>query len=361
MMRQLGTQYEFVVITVERLTETQGSLHGSAEGVALAFYDLAELAPAHLFLPMMERLRAVYNPALVWIPNGSPWQCDQAAGIRRVFSGIPIVDQQVYDTEAGWIARYHEPGIRSYDRFIAINRKIENTFITKYGIPADKIDMIYHSVNLGTLGPMERTAEQRSQYRAEYGLPEGKQIYGWVGRFTAQKRPLEFLEFAMQAAKADGNRHFLMIGDGELGAECDRFLAERPGAPVTRIRFCNRMGELFALMDGMLGASAYEGLPISMLEALAMGVPVFSTDVGDVGLILSEYSAGAVTPAAWELSRYLADFEHWVTGLPHYRNNAPQSAPHVRHRFGSAAVAAEYESSFQKAWKQCSECYTGNS
>lgn len=361
MMRQLGTQYEFVVLTVERLTETQGSLYGSAEGVALAFYDLAELAPPHLFLPMMERLRAVYNPALVWIPNGSPWQCDQAAGIRRVFAGIPIVDQQVYDTEAGWIARYHEPGIRSYDRFIAINRKIENTFINKYGIPADKIDMIYHSVNLSTLGPVHRTAEQRSQYRAEYGLPEGKQIYGWVGRFTAQKRPLEFLEFAMQAAAVDASRHFLMIGDGELGTECDRFLADRPGAPVTRVRFSNRMGELFALMDGMLGASAYEGLPISMLEALAMGVPVFSTDVGDVGLILSEYDAGTVTPAAWDLSRYLADFENWMTGLLGYRNNARQSAAQIRERFGSAAVAAEYERSFQKAWKQLGECYTGAS
>jgi glycosyltransferase involved in cell wall biosynthesis len=358
MMRQLGDRYEFVVITVERLTESQGSLYGSAEGIALAFFDLAELAPPELFLPMMERLRSVYNPALVWVPNGSPWQCDHAAQIRQVFHSIPIVDQQVYDTEAGWIARYHEPGIRSYDRFIAINRRIEETFIRKYGIPADKIDMIYHSVNLGALGPAERTDTDRREYRAKYGLPEGKQIFGWVGRCTPQKRPLEFLQFAKQAGEKDDQRHFLMIGDGELGAECDRYIAEQSVGNVTRIRFSNRMGELFALMNGMLGASAYEGLPISMLEALAMGVPVFSTDVGDVGLVLSEYNAGAVTPAAWDQTRYLADFELWLSNLPGYADNARKAAHSVRERFGSVAVAAEYESSFQKAWKQCGECYT---
>ncbi len=349
MMRQLGDRFTFIVITVEKLNQRQGSLHGSAEGTMAGFYDLAELAPPELFLPMMERLRDVYRPALVWIPNGSPWQCDHADGIRRVFAKIPIVDQQVYDTEAGWIARYREAGIRSYDRFIAINRKIEQTFIHKYGIPAERIDMIYHSVNLGTLGAAERTAEERRQYRSKWGLPEEKQIFGWVGRFTSQKRPAQFLEFARMAGKANPNRHFVMIGDGELGADCDRIVENKAIANVTRIRFSDRMGELFAVIDGMLCASEYEGLPISMLEALAMGVPVYSTDVGDVALVLADYDAGCVTAADWNTERYLAGFEEWTRDLARYRQNAQQAAPEVRRRFGSAAIAAEYERCFRKS------------
>ena len=349
MMRQLADRYRFVVITVERLHERQGSLHGPAEGAAIGFYDLAELAPPSLFLPMMERLRDIYRPALVWIPNGSPWQCDEAAGIRRVFSNIPIVDQQVYDTTAGWIARYHEPGIRSYDRFIAINRKIEQTLIGKYGIDPERIDMIYHSVNLQALGPTERTDEQRREYRKAYGLPEGKQIFGWVGRFTVQKRPLEFLKFVRQSA-ADSNRHFVMIGDGELGGECDRYIEDHALTNVTRVRFSNKMGELFAVMAGLLSASEYEGLPISMLEALAMGVPVYSTDVGDVGLVLEEYRAGFVTAADWDLERYARGFEAWLRNQPEFQANAVAAAPLVRERFGSAAVANQYAQSFQRAF-----------
>jgi len=349
MMRQLSDRFRFVVITVERLHERQGSLHGAAEGTCLGFYDLAEIAPPSLFLPMMERLRDVYRPALVWIPNGSPWQCDQASQIRRVFQNIPIVDQQAYDTSAGWIQRYNEPGIRSYDRFIAINRKIEQTLIHKYGIPPDRIDRIYHSVNLRALGPAERTEEERRAYRLRYGLPEGKQIFGWVGRFTSQKRPLEFLQFVQEAAAADGSRHFVLIGDGELSAEADRYIAEQSLQNITRVRFSDSMGELFATMDGLLSASAYEGLPISMLEALAMGVPVYSTDVGDVGLVLAEYQAGTVTAAEWDLARYTQHFEEWCCDLSRYKQNARQAALRIRERFGSSAVAAEYEICFRRA------------
>jgi len=349
MMRQLGNLYAFVVITVEQLNERLGSLHGPAEGAVLGFYDLAELATPPLFLTMMEQLRAVYWPALVWIPNGSPWQCDNAAGIRRVFSSIPIVDQQVYDTAAGWIARYHEPGIRSYDRFIAINRKIEDTFVNKYGIARDRIDMIYHSVNLNALGPAARSEEERSGYRARYGIPQGKQVFGWVGRLTVQKRPLQFLEFALAASAADVNRHFVMIGDGELAGECEAFVERNRLTSITRVRFSNRMGELFSLIDGLLSTSKYEGLPISMLEALAMGVPVFSTDVGDVGLVLAEYQAGAVTAADWDGARYSNDFEQWAKELKTWRENARAAAPRVRERFGSEAVAAQYNQCFERA------------
>ena len=75
-----------------------------------------------------------------------------------------------------------------------------------------------------------------------------------------------------------------MIGDGELGAESDAVhRTEHALANVTRVRFSNKHGGTVRRNGRLLSASEYEGLPISMLEALAMGVPVYSTDVGDVG------------------------------------------------------------------------------
>jgi glycosyltransferase involved in cell wall biosynthesis len=348
MMRQLRDRYDFVVITVEQLNEGHGSLHGQAEGLMTACYDLAEIAPPDLFLAMMRRLKEIYRPALMWIPNGSPWQCDNAPGIREVFREIPIVDQQAYDTEAGWIARYHEPGIQSYDRFVAINTKIRDVQAERYGIPRQKIDLIYHSVNLDALGPMTRTEEQRRSYLEQYHLPADKQIFGWVGRLTAQKRPLEFLHFINSRLRSHPEEHFVMIGNGELAKSCDDFIQQRQLRNVTPVRFCNTMGELYAVMSGLLGASAYEGLPISMLEAIAMGVPVFSTDVGDVGIILNEYACGEVTAVEWDLERYAKAFDRWKTKLPFH---AAEAAPKVRQRFGGPAVAALYDACFRKALK----------
>jgi glycosyltransferase involved in cell wall biosynthesis/GT2 family glycosyltransferase len=342
MMRQLRDRYEFVVITVERLSTGQGSLHGQADGAMLACYDLAELAPPDLFLPMMRRLKQIYQPALVWVPNGSPWQCDNAGGIREVFRDIPIVDQQAYDTEAGWIVRYHEPGIQAYDRFVAINTKIAEVQRSRYGIPDAQIDLIYHSINLDALGPMVRSETERQNYRAKYQLPSNGKIFGWVGRLTRQKRPLEFLTFVERHPED----HFLMIGNGELAAECDAQIAARQIGNVTAVRFSNTMAELFAVMSGLLSVSEYEGLPISMLEAIAMGVPVFSTDVGDVGIILHEYQCGEITAAAWDLERYSAGFAAWKKKLPF---RAVEAAPKVRERFGGPAVAGLYDACFRRA------------
>jgi glycosyltransferase involved in cell wall biosynthesis len=347
MMRQLRGLYDFVLITTERLSEQHGSLHGQTEGIALGFYDLAELAAPELFLPMMRRLREVYRPALVWICNGAPWQCDNASGIREVFADIPIVDQQAYDTEAGWIARYADAGIQSYDRFIAINTKIQDTFIRKYGIDPKRIDMIYHSVNLQAVGPMSRSQEECAAYRTKYGLPPAGRIFGWVGRLTRQKRPLEFLEFTRRVAGND--RHFVMIGNGELAAECDAFIARHALTNVTPVRFSNQMGELFAAMSGLLGTSEYEGLPISMLEALSMGVPIFSTDVGDVGVVLEQYETGEVTEAHWDLERYLAGFEKWLAALSQWQERAREAAPKIRDRFEGQTVAREYDESWRRA------------
>jgi glycosyltransferase involved in cell wall biosynthesis len=106
------------------------------------------------------------------------------------------------------------------------------------------------------------------------------------------------------------------------------------------------MGELYAAMSGLLCASEYEGLPISMLEAIAMGVPVFSTDVGDVGIILREYQCGEITSAAWDLRRYAAAFESWKAKLPF---RALEAAAKIRKRFGGPAVAAVYDECFRKA------------
>jgi glycosyltransferase involved in cell wall biosynthesis len=291
---------------------------------------------------MMRRLKEIYHPSIVWVPNGSPWQCDHATGIREVFRDIPIVDQQAYDTEAGWIARYGDPGIQSYDRFVAINTKIRQVQVERYSIPAGKIDLIYHSINLDALGPMARTDKQRISYREKYNLPPLGKIFGWVGRLTRQKRPLEFLSFVKQHTR----EHFVMIGNGELASACDAFIAEQGIRNVTTVRFSNAMAELFSIMSGLLGTSEYEGLPISMLEAIAMGVPIFSTDVGDVGIILSEYECGAITPVAWDIDRYSADFLAWKERLPF---QAADAATKIRKRFGGPSVATLYDSCFRTA------------
>jgi len=66
------------------------------------------------------------------------------------------------------------------------------------------------------------------------------------------------------------------------------FLGVRPPPEIAEIL---RAADLYVL------CSAYEGMPIAMLEALATGLPVVSTEVGEVRLVIQEGSNGRISEA----------------------------------------------------------------
>jgi glycosyltransferase involved in cell wall biosynthesis len=350
-MRQLREAYDFVVVTTERLTEQTGSLHHQLKGLATATYDLAECGPPARHLSMLATLKRVYAPDLVWICNGSPWQCDQALAIRAIYRDVPIVDQEAYDTRVGWITRYHEPGIQSFDRFIAINRGIREAFVTRLGMDPSKIDLIYPAFDGARFDSAAYPAAGLAARKLARGFPPDAPLFVFIGRMTAQKKPLAFLRLAAAVAATSEPAFFLMVGDGELAGEVDAFIRERTRGAVRRLPFTDQVPEILDLAEGLVLTSEYEGLPVVLLEALAMGRPALATDVGDVRLILEEYGSGALLPtsALDDESELLAAWQAWRNRFDAYREAAREAAPLVRERFGSARVAAQYDACWRKA------------
>jgi glycosyltransferase involved in cell wall biosynthesis len=348
-MRQLRGRYDFVVVTTERLNEQLGSLHHQLKGLAAATYDLAELGPQEGYLSMLAALKRTWAPDLVWICNGSPWQCDHAVELRRLYADTPIVDQQVYDTQAGWINRYHEPGIQSFDRFIAINRRIRQAFVERLRMDPGRIDLIYPAFDASRFQVRRDTPEEMAARRRSAGLPADRPVFLFVGRMSPQKRPLDLVALAHRLRREGAPAFFLMLGDGELAPEVDRAIAGGPPDSVRRMAFTDRVPEILALGDGLVITSEYEGVPVAMLEALATGLPVLSTDVGDVRLLLEEYRAGTVVPRAGDLDLLLEGFHAWNARLPGLREAARSAAPVVARRFSAEALAQQYEESWRLA------------
>lgn len=349
-MRQLRARYEFVVVTTGRLDRNLGSLHSQLKGLAAATYDLAELGPSSDYLSMLASLKRTWCPDVVWICNGSPWQCDHAAQLRRLYADTPIVDQEAYDTRAGWISRYHEPGIQSFDRFIAVNSRIRLAFIERLGMDPGRIDLIYPAFDASRFRAPQEGPEERTRRRHAHGLPaDDRPVFLFVGRMSPQKRPLDFVDLAQRLARDDGTGHFLMLGDGPLAPDVDRAIATGPPDAVRRLPFTDRVPDILALGDGLVITSEYEGVPIAMLEALAMGLPVLSTDVGDVRLLLEEYGAGAIVPRTGDADALLRGFHAWQAELPRYTEAARSAALAVACRFSAETLAREYEKSWRKA------------
>jgi glycosyltransferase involved in cell wall biosynthesis len=348
-MEALRSRYAFVVAPTEPVAAARGSLGPQVLAACDALFDLGELAAQADLLPLLERVAADLRPDVVWICNGSPWLLGHAAALRRLFADVPIVDQQVYDAQAGWIEHYADPGIQSFDRFVAVNQQVRRAFEERIAIPPERIDMIYPAVDAGRFRPVPLDDGARAERAQALGLPAGRPLFAQVARLTAQKRPLEFLELARRSREAGLPASFVLVGDGELASACDAAIARDELDHVRRIPFCDDMSRLQPLFDGIVFTSAYEGLPIAMLEALCSGVPVLSTDVGDVGLVLADTGAGRVVERPGDREQIWQSFRRFTEELSQLREQARRAAPAIAERFSAAAAGQAYAESFERA------------
>ncbi|WLQ17384.1 glycosyltransferase [Hahella aquimaris] len=350
-MRKLNQQFDFIVITMERLRAEQGSLAAQAMDVAAQVIEMAEIVRHEDYLRVLTRLKSTLKPELVWVCNGSPWFCDNAPSIRRVFRDVPIIDQEVYDVEQGWITRYGEPGIRSFDHFIAVNKKIERRFREDFGIDPKQTHLIYSAVDTLRIQQFKQSQPDEAELREKFGLPQGKRIFTFVARLTQQKRPLEFLKLAKLRC-GNQDEYFVLVGDGELADEANAFIEKNELKNVKRIPYVENTLELHAVTDGIIFTSAYEGLPIAMIEALAMGVPAFATDVGDIADVVSEYYGGGVISVNLSDININTEFENWLKNHQEYRVKLKAREQDILDRFSSSNIAKQYVECWDGAIRQ---------
>ncbi|WP_158939961.1 glycosyltransferase [Burkholderia sp. S171] len=347
-MRQLNDRYDFVVVTMERLRQEQGSLGRQFQEVGARLVQMSESVMHEHYLRVLLRLKSSLHPDLVWICNGSPWLGDNAANLRALFADVPIVDQQVYDVDQGWINRYAEPGITSFDRFIAINEKIFKRFTGDLKRDSSVVDLIYSAVDTSRIEAFKSRPVDASGLREKFGLPENKALFGFIGRLTSQKRPVDFLRLA-HARREFTDEVFVLVGDGELALDADAFIRDRRMTNVIRIPYVQNTLELDAVLDGLIITSAYEGLPIAMIEALNLAVPVFATDTGDIGIVLDEFNGGVVYPVDAVEADVASRFARWLGTRESFKASLKQKEAAVLRRFSSREIALQYVDCFDKA------------
>lgn len=350
-MRSLQSIYRFVVITTEYLSVRQGSLHWQLYELGIPVFDLAEIADQKYHLPLITCLAEIIPPQLIWICNGSPWLVNNSVELRRIFANVSIIDQQVYDTNEGWINHYHKKGIQSFDHFIAINSKIRDSFLNRFRIPKHRVSLIYHMFSDEKVILARKKMEARERYREDLGIPNKyKKVFIFVGRLSDQKKPLTFLNIVRHAKKHHQDCYFLMIGDGELEKECNAYINKEDLTNMQRIPFHPCPPELMALSDGMIITSIYEGLPIAMLEALGVGIPILSTDAGDIRLFLEKFHSGRIFTNDRTLinsAQTIKGFQSFIHEIPTLTRNAMNSRDNICEYFGEIQIRNQYDFLFR--------------
>jgi len=139
-------------------------------------------------------------------------------------------------------------------------------------------------------------ARERSAVRRELGIAADAVVVGAVMRLVPQKSPLAWIQAAKRASLDRPGAAFLVVGDGPLRAETEA-AARAAGLAIVFAGSRDDVADLLGAMDIFALSSAWEGVPIALLEAMAASLPVVATDVGGVSSIVEDGRTGVLVPS----------------------------------------------------------------
>jgi glycosyltransferase involved in cell wall biosynthesis len=189
---------------------------------------------------------------------------------------------------------------------VNVSRAQEQEGLARRLFTARQSRVILNGVDVARLGAR---ALDRWDARAALGLPQSAAVVGTAARFDDVKR----LDLLLRAAAAPGATHALaLIGAGPEEPALRRLAHDlRLGPRVTFAGEVPEAARLFAAFDVFAAPSRKEGLPLAVVEAMALGLPVVASDIPAHRETLGEASeglaAGTVEAFAARLAAVLGD------------------------------------------------------
>jgi glycosyltransferase involved in cell wall biosynthesis len=185
---------------------------------------------------------------------------------------------------------------RATDVILAISEQQRADLSERYRIaPAEKIRVVPLGLELERFRAVTRRT--RGALRAELGIPAEAPLVMAVGRLVPIKRFDLLLQAFREVLARLPEAHLAIAGDGapELRAELER-LARPMAGRVHFLGWRRDLERLYADADVLALTSDNEGTPVTVIEAVASGLPVVATRVGGVEDVLTDAMGTMVAP-----------------------------------------------------------------
>ena len=172
---------------------------------------------------------------------------------------------------------------------VALSPEVQRTILSFYGLDADKVPVIYNGIDLGRCIP-----------KGDYGLGDTPTLVH-IGRFNEQKNHDLLLRAFQMVHQRFPQCRLQLLGDGEL-REATEKLAEELGIKdcVSFLGSQSNVYPYLAQADVFLLPSKYEGMPMTLIEAMGTGLPIVASAVGGVPDMLTDGESGLLVPCEAE-------------------------------------------------------------
>ncbi len=226
------------------------------------------------------------------------------------------------------------------DQVIAVSNAVKASMHTFPGCNHTRILTIANGVDVDQIASFRRC---RDQVRSELGIPDSSLVVGHVGNIRQEKGHSFLIRAAAEVCAEEQNVIFFTAGE-EFGR---RAVLEREaialglGAKFRFLGYRRNIRQLMSGFDVFVLPSVYEGLPISLLESMALGKPAVVTAVGGNADVVENGVSGILVPPS--------DVNALAQGIlqlirsPNLRISFGEAAERiVRARFSIERVADEY-------------------
>jgi predicted dehydrogenase/glycosyltransferase involved in cell wall biosynthesis len=214
-------------------------------------------------------------PDLLHVHAGIGWEGHLLSAAGRA-AGVPVVRTEHLPwliTDPGQVAEY-ERASRDVDAFIAVSDASAATWAPVLARLGRRLAVVRNGISTPLQG------EPRAVTREKLGIDPGTLLLLCVARFTPQKDHRTLIEAFAILRRQYPDARLLLVGEGAERRACEELakLGQTGG-----IRFLGHRDDVAALLaaaDLLVLPSRFEGLPLVVLEAMAVGVPVAATRIG---------------------------------------------------------------------------------
>ena len=179
------------------------------------------------------------------------------------------------------------------DRIVAVSFSVAHDLIHRYGLQAAKVVTIQNGIDSAAFAPQRPGASVLE----ELGLRADDRLIGVAARMTPQKGHAVLLQALGRLVPRFPRVRCLLIGDGPLEPSLRRQALELglvPHCLFTGAR--SDVADLLSVLEIVVLPSRSEGLPFTLLEAMALGKPVVATNVGGNVEVVKDGKTGLLTP-----------------------------------------------------------------
>jgi len=174
---------------------------------------------------------------------------------------------------------------------VAVSKKVADE-ILQLGANRRNVCVIPNGISTDEFKP----SQDKMAFRKMLGLPEKDIILLSLGKIKEQKQPLKLIKIFSELEKRINNIHLIVIGKGHLLEKMKSYSNAIGIKNVTYLGYVSSTKEFYAASDYFIMTSSYEGLPLTVLEAMSSGLPCIVSNIPNLKFVEESGSGITINP-----------------------------------------------------------------